>query len=432
MLIPNYVKSHVKNLIKSCVNRFLHRAMQTTLQVLGNFFGAGELGESSKKIVVQTPLGRFAGFSLVELHISLALGLLIIAALGQVFSGAIRSHGRILATSNLQESMLLIDAFLSRAAVRAGYFGCLGDRRNIAKFLRGSWQELPEYDLRRPVEGYENSGNGSFQPSIQGLPLSSNRRRLHKPNNGIRASILGPRADVLVLRGMGDIAGDVIQQGADSSLLIEVGSHHLEPENDDILVLADCNQAAIFNTTNLRRSGSMLSLGWTEGSGMFANMSSGITATGSETAIGLSLVPEGFSSSSVLTHVSTTIFFIGRSQGADTRGNDLYSLWQKEGSSRPIELVRGVKDMQILYGVKSGLMVDEQNAPVQMFLEGGIVGYYQWDRIPNDAVVASIWITFVLESVYGLIDEEHYAPATSFSLTYALENMRPRVLGVSP
>lgn len=147
--------------------------------------------------------------------------------------------------------------------------------------------------------------------------------------------------------------------------------------------------------------------------------------------MGLSLSPEGFAASSILAHVRTTVFFIGLSQVPDVRGNTLYSLWWKEGNSRPSELVRGVRDMQVLYGVKYGPRATDESSVPPLFVEGGVVGYYQWDQIPVDATVASIWISFVLQSVYGFVDEENYALARSFSLTYALQNMRPSVLEVS-
>ncbi len=374
---------------------------------------------------------RIAGFSLVEMLISLALGVLVIAALGQVFSSTVRTHGRTLATANLHENMRLIDAFLSRAIARAGFMGCLGNRDSMVNFLRGAWQDLPEYNLSRPVEGFENIGNGRFRPSIESLPLSSNRQRLHKPNNGIRENALAPDADILVLRGMGDVAGHIRQLPENGTLLIEVAEQHLEPENGDILAIADCNQGALFNATNRRRSGAMLNLSWDEGGGSFSNRSFGISGRGVETSADLSLSADAFAASSILAHVSTTVFFIGLSQAADVRGNALYALWWKEGNSRPAELVRGVRDMQVLYGVKRGPGAIDSSADAPLFLESGVVGYYQWDQIPVDAIVASVWVTFVIQSVYGFVDEEDYALSRSFSLTYALQNMRPRVLEVS-
>lgn len=393
---------------------------------------------SVDRVLSRSSQRRFTGFSLVELLISLSLGLLVLVALGQVFSSTIRTHGRTLATANLHENMRLIDAFLSRAADRAGYVGCLGHGNNVAKFLRGAWQDLPEYDLSQPVEGFENIGNGRFRPSIERLPLTSNRQRLHKSNNGINENMLAPGADILVLRGMGDLAGYVRQLPDDRSLLIEVDVHHLKPDNGDILILADCNQAALFNATGARRTGSMVSLGWNEGSGSFGNARVGTSDFGDETVAGLSLSLGGFTTASILAHVSTTVFFVGISQAADVRGNTLYSLWQKEGNSRPIELVRGVSDMQVLYGVKRGPIAGEQREVDELFLEGSVAGYYQWDEIPTGAVVASIWVSFGIESVFGVIDgrgeggEQDYALSRSFSLTYALQNIRPRVLGVSP
>ena len=397
----------------------------------GHTVRAATFRASGFGITKHRPPERSGGFSLVELLISLSLGLLVIAALGQVFSSTIRTHGRTLATANLHESMRLIDAFLSRAAARAGYMGCLGNHTSIANFLRGAWQDLPEYDLSRPVEGYENVGSGRFRPNIESLPLTSNRHRLHKPNNGIRENILAPEADILVLRGMGDAAGHIRQLPRDGSFLIEVGEQHLEPNNGDILMIADCDQGALFNTTNRRRSGAMVSLSWGEGSGSFANGPVGTSGLGAETSVGLSLSPEGFAASSILAHVRTTVFFIGLSQVPDVRGNTLYSLWWKEGNSRPSELVRGVRDMQVLYGVKYGPRATDESSVAPLIVEDGVVGYYQWDQIPVDATVASIWISFVLQSVYGFVDEENYALARSFSLTYALQNMRPSVLEVS-
>ena len=112
-------------------------------------------------------------------------------------------------------------------------------------------------------------------------------------------------------------------------------------------------------------------------------------------------------------------------------GQTLYSLWQKDGSARPTELVRGVKDMQVLYGVKrAGVSVDVSDE-TQLFVEQGVIGYYQWDQIPAETVVASIWLSFVIESSIDLDEGGGSATLRSFSLTYVLKNLRPRVLEVS-
>ena len=374
---------------------------------------------------------RVCGFSLVEMLIALSLGLLIIAALGQIFSTTIRNHGRTLATASLQENMRLIDAFVGRAADRAGYLGCLGNRGNIAKFLRGSWRDLPEYDLSQPVAGFENLGNGRFSPSIENLPLTSNRQRLHKPNNGIRQSLLAPTSDVLVLRGMGEIGGALRHLSDERMLMFEVSDHHLEPDNGDVLVITDCHQGALFSASTLRRSGSMVSMGWEESSGLFGNLAFGVTDAGEQTLVGLSLSQHGFAPSSILAHVVSTVFFVGQSQAVGAEGQTLYSLWQKDGSARPTELVRGVKDMQVLYGVKrAGVSVDVSDE-TQLFVEQGVIGYYQWDQISAETVVASIWLSFVIESSIDLDEGGGSATLRSFSLTYVLKNLRPRVLEVS-
>ena len=59
---------------------------------------------SVDRVLSRSSQRRFTGFSLVELLISLSLGLLVLVALGQVFSSTTRTHGRTLATANLHEN----------------------------------------------------------------------------------------------------------------------------------------------------------------------------------------------------------------------------------------------------------------------------------------------------------------------------------------
>ena len=54
----------------------------------------------------------------------------------------------------------------------------------------------------------------------------------------------------------------------------------------------------------------------------------------------------------------TTIFYVGDSAGTNNRGDTPLSLWRRVGSAPAVELIQGVEDLDVLYGIDNNTADD--------------------------------------------------------------------------
>lgn len=65
----------------------------------------------------------------------------------------------------------------------------------------------------------------------------------------------------------------------------------------------------------------------------------------------MSIIGRSYGAETTVGVVESHFFFIAESSEDNNEGNQVFALWQKVGAQAPRELVQGVEDMQILYGV---------------------------------------------------------------------------------
>ena len=80
-------------------------------------------------------------------------------------------------------------------------------------------------------------------------------------------------------------------------------------------------------------------------------------------------------------------FFIKPGEGVNREGDHPFSLWRKAGTGKPVELVEGVENLQVLYGVDT----NNDDVPNQ-YLTANLV-------IPNFADVVTVRISITVNSV---------------------------------
>ena len=84
-----------------------------------------------------------SGFSLLEMLLAMALGLIVVTGIVQLFIGNSQSAGIISGQARLQENARFAFEFISSAARRAGYFGCIRDDQTRVWGLVGNPAQLP-------------------------------------------------------------------------------------------------------------------------------------------------------------------------------------------------------------------------------------------------------------------------------------------------
>jgi type IV pilus assembly protein PilW len=353
-----------------------------------------------------------AGFSLVELMLALALGLVVVTGIVQLFVGNSQTYNVLNGQARMQENGRFALDIISRAARTAGYFGCANSPESLVWALTGGNIDnsnlVPEFDVARAVQGFDDIGGPG---DVASLPTTTDN--VYIPANGINTSAIIPDTDVLVLRSLETpgwrLMDKMFPSGAGSSPQI---SDTTDIVAGDIVMVANCEQGAVFQVTGTPASGAgRVRLEHAAlGGNIFANAITGVSAIG-----------RTYQEDTLVGRVESQFFFIaegaGRSNIRDGDGNLLRprALWQKVGSNAPRELVQGVEDLQVLYGIDTTLTDELANANE----------YVTADQLDlNDANVVSLRVSVTVNSVDAVTEDGEVLRRT-FSKTILLRNANP-------
>jgi len=261
------------------------------------------------------------GLSLVELMISITLGLILLTGVVKVFLSSKTVYSTQNALSRVQETGRLAIDFMSRDIRMAGFMGC------DSNILKGKSENITN-TLNTPLDFQYN-----FKESIRGYTAET-------VPAGLAPTPL-PLTDIIVIRGGSGVGAKINANSTASAINIAVTSN--EPGAcgatnrisgfcvGDLVMAADCAKSSVFQITAITPGGLV-----SHGAG--ASPGNATTNWSADTT-------DVFTSGSELIHALTTIYFIAT--GTSTRP----SLWQKVNGAPPMELLEGVENMSITYGV---------------------------------------------------------------------------------
>lgn len=344
------------------------------------------------------PRGR-RGFSLLELLIATTLGAVLTVAVTQLFTSAGRFNAELVGHARLQESARHALGFLGRSIRGAGYLGCGGG--DPTNGLRGEWRRLVEFDITTPVQGFDALAGGAWQPDLTGLPL---RRGAGAPTfrrGGIDPARLRPGSDILVVRRLATPLQALLQPVAAESDPLVVADERSALRRDRFAALTRCGGAGLFRVTSVARRGGATTLARAAGGGPFANRGGGLLGGA---AFGDAHGPAAAAVGLVLSE----IYFVARAAGTNNRGEAAWSLWRKTSAERPAELVRGIDELQVLFGVDES-PDDAVVGPERLTPPGAVAG-----------AVRSVHVTITAGAVHAVGSEP---PARrAFAATFAVRN----------
>src|SRR5258705_10356383 len=105
---------------------------------------------------------RMGGFSLIELMLALALGVVVTLGIVQLFVGNSQTYTLLNGQARMQENGRVALDLITASVRSAGYLGCAPEQPNIVKNLRGNWNLLFEFDVTRPVQGNRGNAAGTW------------------------------------------------------------------------------------------------------------------------------------------------------------------------------------------------------------------------------------------------------------------------------
>ncbi len=304
------------------------------------------------------------GMSIVELMVAILISMILLAGVIQVYISSKQSYRINDETARIQESIRFSSSYLNKDIRMAGYLGCYSESTRLANTLNnGSTSWI--IDISTPLRGYEG-GVSTFPSEISG-------------------ALSGTDA-IVVLRGDTDDQYVVSKHNANAASIHLTANHNLK--KGEILLITDCEQASLFQQTNTNNNNTI--------SVVDHNTGNTVTPGNCTKSLG-SLVPYSdctdtsqtfkysFGGDAALMRLSSSAYYIANN------GNGVPSLYRRKlvnGTSTTTtltttaeELVEGIENMQIEYGVDTDATKD--GIPNRYATANVIDSTYDWADVTS-------------------------------------------------
>lgn len=268
------------------------------------------------------------GFSLVELMVSLTIGLIILAAVAKIFATSRATYGYEEGMARVQENGRFAINFLEQDIRMAGYMGC-NSLSAIANSSNINDMVSPANSLNTfssgGLQGFSGSG-GTWSPALPsffsglGITVQPNTdvimiQRASALDTQLASSTLPTNANIQILNT--SQLGQMTQSGQ-----LGAGS---------VLMISDCKNADIFAATN------------------FSNGTTKVTIAHSTTGNTANFLAHSYYNDAQIMLLISRAYYIATGASGEP------ALWrvdlsQTSGAAVKQELVDGVESMKILYG----------------------------------------------------------------------------------
>lgn len=300
------------------------------------------------------------GLSLIELMVAMTIGLIVMAAVGQIYLASSRTNRTQTAISRIQEGARYAMETLSYDIRMAGQVGCSYDATKSVNVLNDtSFGNL----LGQPVLGIDSGGTAPAP--FTATPAAGDFIRVFRVDEDVVAA-----------------------QSHAGTTFTFAGTGTTHPfSGGDILVVTDCDTAAIFqassttSTTVEHVSGAGAPTG-----NCVANLGAKPVVAGACNTATAKAFPMGSKVSKVL----GTLYYIANNPAGEP---SLYRQRLDKGVPQTEELVEGVEDLQVQYGVDTNA---DKSVDSTVATAGGVGS---WDQ------VQTVQISLLLRSDNNALDQ---------------------------
>lgn len=266
------------------------------------------------------------GFSLVELMVAMTVSLMLLVGVVAIFSSSRTSYENTDQRSRLQETGRFALDTIARHIRAAGFVGCarqptyLSTSLNNATYLQWNF-------LEGPVRGFQASGTNTWTPTISPAdPATQPDPDIGTPTSGSDVLALRvPARESVPVRLLADMGS------ATNALTVDTALSDIRV--DDIVLTYSCEAQSVFQVT-----------GYTAGVVDHAQVAA--TATRPGNAVDTINFPYRADVTEVVP-VETVVYYVDTSTGAP----NTTSLFRRVGMNTPEELLEGVEQMQLQFGV---------------------------------------------------------------------------------
>ncbi len=264
---------------------------------------------------------KIKGFTLIEMLCAMAVSMIIIMVILEIFLGYKASFKINQAISEVQENARFVSHVLTTEISQAGYIGCTKLSEN-----------LPVIDLAADPQLFYFNALGVYDDSNWQSHLSLRFRLKPKPGS-----------NVIIMRKMSALTNDLLEEVEKTDLV----RMSLEPKfnkgND--IIISDCKKVVISKIHNIYRSEK--------------NQYQQLTLSGK--------LEKKFSFGTQVGELKTRVFAVQETSRQNIKGKKIYALYEFDGSGRKTELVPGVFDMRVLCVEKTSLGVVVEVKPGEVF-----------------------------------------------------------------
>lgn len=264
---------------------------------------------------------RQQGFGLVEVMVAITLGLLLTAAVLQLFVSNNTTYRTTNSVGVVQDNARFAQDLLSKELRMTGYRGCLS-KQNIAVTNTLNNATTLTYDFGAGLRGYNNL------TATLPTELSSHLTGDPKPLAG---------TDLLLIQGPGNIPVPIVANNNAAQLFAAPAAMTLLKDGD-IALVTDCSKARIFQITGLTAAGGKVNV---------VHSNAGTYVPGNSIS---SWDPnnknEVFGTNAELMSYQTSTYYL-----ATNSATGQPALYRKLNGGAATPLLDYVFDLQILYGV---------------------------------------------------------------------------------
>ena len=292
--------------------------------------GKGRAGPTAR------PFKTNRGLTLIELMVAIAIGLVITAAIVQIFVSSRSSYTMEEGLARVQEAGRFAVDLMSYDVRMAGYTGCLPRTAKPDSALNNP-DDFATAGPNRHLEGYTYVGTGGVDPASDWSASL--------PATYFSSSELMPDSDVLVVRRGSEVSTRLKDPITTPSAEAKIAGNTSGLRQFDIVMITSCKQAKaeIFQVTG------PASLDGKGDNNLVHNSGVGVAAPGNATKEFKTLFDKGDEIIKLLTHVyyvgpgptGNPSLFRKELQGADGGGKIFKSQ----------ELVEGVVRLKVLFGI---------------------------------------------------------------------------------
>jgi type IV pilus assembly protein PilW len=331
-------------------------------------------------------INKSSGLSLIELLVSMVLGLTLATGVVQIYAGSNTTERDREARQRIQENGRFSLNFLSQQVRMAGYLGCLGlegvSVNNILSAAPATFQ--PQYG----IQGWEATGTapGTINNSANNVAVVATNTA--EWTNGEAGHVIPtfnavPNSDIVRIWGAAGSPGMVslVTEGTGVVTPSFVAENDVGIAVDDFVLLSDCEQADFAQACVVAPIGA----GTTSTILLSTTCSPGNVASSRISSRAGPGIPPA-----EVVRLQGTIFYVGKR--GDTATN-VSSLFRRELSATGTagvaeELIEGVESMQILYGIN-----------VDLDIRNTVDAYIPANLVTGFSKVISVRISLLMQSV---------------------------------